>query len=305
MKRMILIASLCGATLLGAGSLYGENYMSGSGVVPAPVSTGIPNSVDGRRLLHWQGYVTRLEPIYFYGNELQDDSELGVEQLRELLRENRSRIRYVSILGHSSAVIDEENRIDEGGWVGLWHGMSDGRISKEKAISQVNQRIRAIYDLVREEGIPSSKIYNENRLDRDPLYTEATSEGRAGNNRVAVALFSNGPLILGDLHINFALDSARILPGYDERIARFAKLLKRNPKMNVTIVGHTDRRGAYSYNIGLSKRRAESVKSRLVQLGIPASRIRTEGRGYTQPVAQGHNEAAYRQNRRIEAVLYR
>ena len=153
--------------------------------------------------------------------------------------------------------------------------------------------------------MPATRIYNENVLDTMPLATEATRVGRARNDRVEVTFFSTGPLSLADLHIQFALDSARILPEYDARVRDFARLLERNPSLRTTIVGHTDRRGSYTYNMALSKRRAEAVKSRLVALGISPDRIRTEGRGYTQPIVHGSSEAAYRQNRRIEAKLYR
>lgn len=280
--------------------------MQRSGIVAPKVDTGIPNRVDGNRLLHWHRYIVRLAPVVFHGAEVADESDYTLEQLRELIRQNRSRIRYVGLIGHSSAIVDEENRIELDGWSGLWqHLGGDTRLDRDEAIALVNDRLRQVYDLVRDAGMPASRIYTENRLDRQPLYTEATSDGRLGNNRVEIALYSTGPLHLNDLRIQFALDSDRILPEFDQRIVKFAEMLKHNPYLKVTIVGHTDRRGSYGYNMDLSKRRAIAVKNRLVDLGISGDRIRTEGRGYTQPIARGHSESAYRQNRRIEAKLSR
>jgi len=306
LKRSTLLTGLFAVSIAWAGALYENPYMERSGITHAPIATGIPNSVNGNTLLHWHRYVVRLEPIYFDGERIRDRSEYTLEQLRELIRQNRSRIRYVSLIGHSSAVESDENRIELGGLSGLFQSMG-GREMKpeEEAIAQVNARLHQVYDIVREAGMPASRIYNENVLDTMPLSTEATREGRSINERVSVAFFSTGPLSLADLRIQFALDSDRILPEYDERVQNFARLLERNPEMHTTIVGHTDRRGGYSYNMDLSKRRAESVKARLVELGIAPERIRTEGRGYTQPVASGRSEAAYRRNRRIEAKLYR
>jgi len=308
MKKTILFSGLVGffTMILSAGHLYTDSYLENSGVVMSPVATGIPNSVRGDSLLHWHRYVVRLAPVYFRGREVRDESDYTLEQLRELIRQNRSKIRYISLIGHSSAVVDDENRMKLDGLTSLFQHLG-GReaVPKSEAVELVNSRLRQLYDLVRDAGFPASGIYNENRLDRQPLSTEATSEGRSINNRVEVALYATGPLSLSDLRIRFALDSDRILPGYDERIRNFAKMLEHNPSMRTTIVGHTDRRGSYAYNMDLSKRRAEAVKARLVELGISADRIGTEGRGYTQPIASGSTESAYRQNRRIEAKIYR
>jgi len=306
MKKILFAIGFLSISWGWADALYSDSYMQRSGVVASPVETGLPNHVSGRRLLHWSGYIVRLAPLTFRGEDLADESEFTLGQLQKLIRQNRSRIRYVSLIGHSSAVVDEENRMKLNGWVSLWQSLGGReRMEKDEAIDLVNARLRQAYDWVREAGMPAARIYNENRLDRQPLYTEATSEGRLGNNRVDVALYATGPLVLSDLRIQFALDSDRILPDYDQRVAEFAEILRRNPGLSTTIVGHTDRRGGYGYNMDLSRRRAESVKRRLVELGISADRIRTRGRGYTQPVASGHTEAAYRQNRRIEAKIYR
>jgi outer membrane protein OmpA-like peptidoglycan-associated protein len=54
---------------------------------------------------------------------------------------------------------------------------------------------------------------------------------------------------------------------------------------SITVIGHTDRIGTTAYNQRLSERRAESVKNYLVNKGIPADRIHTEGRGKSEPVS--------------------
>ncbi len=306
MKTRFLFAGLLAGSLLFADGLYESSYMEQSGITSPRIDTGLPNQVNGSTLLHWNSYVVRSTPLIFRGTQLDRDSEETLAQIEDLIRENRSRIRYISLIGHSSQVVGREDRIELSGWSSLWQHMGgDHRLDEKEAAELVNHRLKEVYDAVSKAGMPASRIYTENLLDHQPLYTEATSEGRLGNNRVEVTFFSTGPLSLGDLHIQFALDSSRILPSYDERVVRFADLLKRNPTLHAIIVGHTDRRGSYAYNIALSKRRAEAVKARLVELGISPERLQTEGRGYTEPIASGHTESAYRENRRIEARLYR
>ncbi|GLS16077.1 outer membrane protein OmpA [Hydrogenophaga electricum] len=68
----------------------------------------------------------------------------------------------------------------------------------------------------------------------------------------------------------------------------------------VIAVGHTDAIGTETYNQALSVRRVEAVKAYLVSKGVPADRIKTEGRGETQPVASNQTREGRAQNRRVE-----
>jgi len=67
------------------------------------------------------------------------------------------------------------------------------------------------------------------------------------------------------------------------------------------VEGHTDERGTFEYNVALGDRRANAVKKYLVAHGIPASKIRTKSSGEAKPAVKGHDESAWRWNRR--AVL--
>jgi len=67
----------------------------------------------------------------------------------------------------------------------------------------------------------------------------------------------------------------------------------------VVATGHTDATGPESYNQALSIRRAESVKAYLVDKGMDASKIFTEGKGETQPVADNRTRDGRAQNRRV------
>ena len=68
----------------------------------------------------------------------------------------------------------------------------------------------------------------------------------------------------------------------------------------VTVEGHCDERGSEEYNLALGDRRAKAVKQYLVDLGVPSSRLRTVSFGEAKPAVQGHNESAWRYNRRSE-----
>lgn len=66
-----------------------------------------------------------------------------------------------------------------------------------------------------------------------------------------------------------------------------------------TLEGHTDERGTFEYNLALGDQRANAVKQYLVALGLPASRIRTLSYGEANPAVKGHDESAWRWNRRV------
>ncbi len=81
-------------------------------------------------------------------------------------------------------------------------------------------------------------------------------------------------------------------------VQRQAAWLKANPTVTVTVEGHADERGTREYNLALGERRATAVKNYLVTLGVSASRVSTISFGKERPVALGHTEAAWSQNRR-------
>jgi len=76
--------------------------------------------------------------------------------------------------------------------------------------------------------------------------------------------------------------------------------LKDRPAPDVLVIGHTDTVGELTTNDRLSAQRAETVKGFLVQIGIPAERITTAGRGEREPVVRTADEVDEPRNRRVE-----
>jgi len=74
--------------------------------------------------------------------------------------------------------------------------------------------------------------------------------------------------------------------------------LRENPGASVLIEGHCDERGTEEYNIALGQRRAQSVKTFLMNAGISTSRLSTVSYGEERPVDFGNNESAWGKNRR-------
>jgi len=69
---------------------------------------------------------------------------------------------------------------------------------------------------------------------------------------------------------------------------------------SVVIEGNTDERGSEEYNLALGERRADSVKRYFVDSGVPGSRLSTVSFGESRPAVQGHDESAWKYNRRVD-----
>ncbi|HFB53969.1 MAG TPA: hypothetical protein ENJ67_04485 [Sulfurimonas autotrophica] len=106
-----------------------------------------------------------------------------------------------------------------------------------------------------------------------------------------------------NLGVNFAYYSDVIDKNSYANIERFAEFAKKNKQYKIHIVGHTSSRGDAELNKRLSKKRAEAVKKALINLGIAADRITTEGRGEEDPIADNNTPEGRYINRRVEIEL--
>jgi outer membrane protein OmpA-like peptidoglycan-associated protein len=101
--------------------------------------------------------------------------------------------------------------------------------------------------------------------------------------------------------VHFATGSATILPDSFQMLGEIVALLKANPTIKKLMVeGHTDNQGGAAMNLDLSKRRALSVKTFLIQHGIDAGRLDSEGYGLTRPIADNNTNEGRAKNRRVE-----
>lgn len=103
----------------------------------------------------------------------------------------------------------------------------------------------------------------------------------------------------------FEFDKSRLIPEARATLEDNAAWLRTHPEVKVQIEAHCDERGTVEYNLGLGERRATSVRNYLVSLGVDSARLFTISYGEERPVAMGHNEAAWKQNRRAEFKIAR
>ena len=101
----------------------------------------------------------------------------------------------------------------------------------------------------------------------------------------------------------FEFDKANLKPGAERSLAPVSAFLKENPNRSITIEGYTDSVGSDTYNLELSRRRADAVKSFFIQRGISADRITSRGFGEEYPVASNDTQAGRQQNRRVQIII--
>jgi len=115
-------------------------------------------------------------------------------------------------------------------------------------------------------------------------------------------LLTSGAVVLEGL--DFGTGAADLTEGRYPSLAALAEWLQQNPDKTVALVGHTDASGGLDGNIVISKRRAASVRVRLIEVyAIPPTQIEAQGVGYLSPIASNLTEEGRQKNRRVEAIL--
>jgi len=106
---------------------------------------------------------------------------------------------------------------------------------------------------------------------------------------------------LGD--VLFASGGAGLKQHSSGNLDRLVAFLDQYPDRTATIEGYTDNRGSDESNQTLSQRRADAVKSYLVEQGVRSNRLRASGEGESSPVADNDSAAGRQQNRRVEVII--
>ncbi len=132
----------------------------------------------------------------------------------------------------------------------------------------------------------------------------SSTQGSAQAERVGPVPGSKEDFVVnvGD-RVFFDFDKYDITPEAQGVLKKQAAWLSVYPNVIVTVEGHCDERGTREYNLALGERRANAVKDYLSALGIARTRVKTISYGKERPVALGHDDAAWSQNRRGVTML--
>lgn len=102
--------------------------------------------------------------------------------------------------------------------------------------------------------------------------------------------------------IYFDYNTDAVRPEFAALIQAHANYLAQNRNRKLRLEGHADERGSREYNMALGQRRASAVRNATSVLGVGSERVETISFGEDKPRANGHDEASWAQNRRVEIV---
>jgi outer membrane protein OmpA-like peptidoglycan-associated protein len=185
---------------------------------------------------------------------------------------------------------------------GVLSGDTDGRVIRFEWREDGPQIGNAIMVLNDQADYLNGLWYEGGAL-RGIWYGPRVTDGRepecrtGASNVVADTLGAGAPATL--YGIRFDLDSDRLRPDSDPTLNALLEALKGHPDWHIAIEGHTDSQGSDSYNLDLSTRRAQAVKNWLAEHGIDAARLRTSGKGESEPAADNATPQGRALNRRV------
>ena len=137
----------------------------------------------------------------------------------------------------------------------------------------------------------SSGVESQAMADAD---AKAKAEAAAKANQLANAL--------GIKLFYFDFDSSALHDSDLDALKAHAYYLSQHPAAHVQVNGHTDERGTREYNMALGERRAKAVAAFLTANGAKAAQLDVVSYGKEKPAVDGHDEAAWAKNRRVELV---
>jgi peptidoglycan-associated lipoprotein len=138
----------------------------------------------------------------------------------------------------------------------------------------------------------------------------AISNGGKGANNSAGGSQAQGAVLIppgaspaaipGLLRVSFEFDKDDLTLSAKRILDRNADWMLAHAEERIRVEGHCDERGSNEYNLGLGQRRADRVITYLVTKGVRSTQMFAVSYGEEVPVAQGHNEASWSQNRRVD-----
>ena len=135
--------------------------------------------------------------------------------------------------------------------------------------------------------------------------TEGLSEDAALNAQNLAGASAKGvtaanKAFLAKRVVHFNYDSSDLSNEDYQTLQGHAQYLVANANSKVALTGHTDERGTREYNMALGERRSKAVESFLITNGVAATQLEAVSYGKEMPVDAGHDENAWKENRRVE-----
>ena len=174
------------------------------------------------------------------------------------------------------------------------------------AVAYTNGKFKAYLDDTRLINIPRLDInpsgitlYSYHARDDQPIYIKNVRIAEGGV-KFYDRVMEDGKIIANG--IRFDVGKATLKPESMGIINEVVDMMKEHPDLRFSVEGHTDSDGDDAFNMELSDKRAESVKSTMISMGIAADRLESKGLGESMPITDNSSPEGKANNRRVEFV---
>ena len=137
-------------------------------------------------------------------------------------------------------------------------------------------------------------------VNTDGLSEDAALNAQNLNGASSKGVTAANKAFLAKRVVHFDYDSSDLSNEDYQTLQAHAQFLMANANSRLALTGHTDERGTREYNMALGERRAKAVQSYLVTNGVNAGQLEAVSYGKEMPINAGRNEAAWKENRRVE-----
>lgn len=181
------------------------------------------------------------------------------------------------------------------------------RLEKQRALELASQianqaeMTQAELDAANAYGEAQKKVADLAKQEADLAFEEIDALRRQLETLAARETADGLVMTLGDFVFDSA--SANIKQTAVDNFTKVLDFIDGYPGRNIRIEGHTDSSGSDSFNLNLSQKRADAVKTLLVDYGVDEKRIKASGMGESLPVADNNTEAGKAKNRRVDIII--
>ncbi len=181
------------------------------------------------------------------------------------------------------------------------------RLEKQRALELASEianqaeMTQAELDAATAYGEAQKKVADLAKQEADLAFEEIDALRRQLESLAARETVDGLVMTLGDFVFDSA--SANIKQTAVDNFTKVLEFIDGYPNRDIRIEGHTDSSGSDSFNLNLSQKRAEAVKSLLVDYGVDAGRVEAIGMGEALPVADNNTEAGKAKNRRVDIII--
>jgi outer membrane protein OmpA-like peptidoglycan-associated protein len=176
-------------------------------------------------------------------------------------------------------------------------------IARQVAAAKFAQEEVARADATRAQALLATRTQQAQQAQQQAQQSQAEADRLRQELQNMQARQTERGVVLTLGNVLFETDSAELVPGAAQQIDQLATVLRQHPDYTVEIDGFTDSTGSDTYNLGLSQRRAESVRRALALRGINPSRLTARGHGEASPVASNETNLGRQMNRRVEVLI--